>query len=36
MDEIMIYVPRKIENNIEGFQFFIELYKILKESYGKK
>lgn len=36
MDEIIVYVPRKIENNIEGFQFFIELYKTFKESYGKK
>lgn len=36
MDEITISVPRKIENDIDGFEFFIELYKILKESYGKK
>ena len=36
MDEITVSVPRKIENDIEGFEFFIELYKIFKESYGKK
>ena len=36
MDEITVSVPRKIENDIEGFEFFIELYKTFKESYGKK
>lgn len=36
MDEITVSIPRKIENDIEGFEFFIELYKTFKESYGKK
>lgn len=36
MDEITVSVPRKIENDIEGFNFFIELYKTLNQSCGKK
>ena len=36
MDEVTIYVPRKIENSIDGFRFFIELYTTFKNSYGKK
>lgn len=36
MDEIVVSVPKKIENDITGFEFFINLYRIIKKSYNKK
>ena len=32
MDEIYIEIPKKIENNIEGFQFFCSLFQKMKKT----
>ena len=36
MEEVVIYVPRKIENDIQGFEFLIKLYTTLKETRCKR
>lgn len=36
MKDITIFVPKKIENDVEGFEFFIELYKVFKDYSDKQ